>query len=120
MPFNAGVAIKVKSDQQRGRLAKRIMPEVDVNLLLRAAPSRRDRVMLETLYAGGLRVSELVGLSWADVIARDDKVQLSVTGKGNVVRQVLLPAAVSKSLLALRGDAGPMTRYSPLTKAADG
>ena len=106
MPFNAGVTIKVKSDQHRGQLAKRIMPEVDVKLLIRAAHTRRDRVMLETLYAGGLRVSELLGLSWADVILRDDKVQLSVTGKGSSVRQVLLPSAVSKSVLALRGDAG--------------
>ena len=46
------------------------MPEVDVKLLIRAARSRRDRVMLEILYAGGLRISELVGLSWADVIER--------------------------------------------------
>lgn len=106
MPFNAGVTIKVKLSRSQGQLAKRIMPEVDVKLLIRAARSRRDRVMLETLYAGGLRVSELLGLSWSDVIERDDKVQLSVTGKGNAVRQVLLPSAVTKSLLALRGDAG--------------
>jgi site-specific recombinase XerC len=37
---------------------------------------------------------------------REDKVQLSVTGKGGKVRQVLLPKTVSKSLRALRGDAG--------------
>jgi len=47
--FNAGVTIKIRPDQSRGGLAKRIMPEVDVKLLIRAARSRRDRVMLETL-----------------------------------------------------------------------
>ena len=56
MPFNAGVTIKIRPNQSRGQLAKRIMPEVDVKLLIRAARSRRDRVMLETLYAGGLRI----------------------------------------------------------------
>ncbi len=58
------------------------------------------------LYAGGLRISELVELSWADVIQREPLLQLSVTGKGNKVRQVLLPEAVSKAVLELRGDAG--------------
>jgi integrase/recombinase XerD len=105
MPFNAGVTIKIRPDQSRGQLAKRIMPEVDVQLLIRAARSARDWVMLETLYAGGPRISEL-GLSWADVIERDAKVQLSVTGKGGRTRQVLLPTIVSASLLNLRGDAG--------------
>jgi integrase/recombinase XerD len=33
-------------------------------------------------------------------------VQLSITGKGGKVRQVVLPEVVSRSLLSLRGDAG--------------
>jgi integrase/recombinase XerD len=75
--------------------------------LIRAAPSKRDRVLLEVAYGGGLRVSELVALNWADVLPRDQgRVQLSVTGKGGKVRQVLLPEIVSRSLLSLRGDAG--------------
>ena len=88
-------------------LAKRIIPEVEVHLLIRGARTKRDRVLLEVLYAGGLRVSELAGLTWSDVLPRDKgQVQLSVVGKGGVARQVLLPEAVSRALLSLRGDAG--------------
>ena len=110
MAFNAGVTIKVRPDQSRAGLAKRIISEVDVKLLIRAARSQRDRVLIETLYAGGLRISELVALTWADVIEREvhgaDVLQLSVMGKGGRTRQVLLPQVVSRSLRALRGDAG--------------
>ena len=108
-PFNAGATIKVRSESShRGAtLAKRIVSEVEVSLLIRAAPSKRDRVLLEVAYAGGLRVSELVALAWADVLPRDQgRVQLNVLGKGGKVRQVVLPAIVSRSLLSLRGDAG--------------
>ena len=108
-PFNAGTTIKVRSDAgNRGAaLAKRIISEVEVGLLIRGARRKRDRVLLEVTYAGGLRVSEIVGLSWDDVLSRDKgQVQLSITGKGGRVRQVLLPETVSRSLLSLRGDAG--------------
>jgi integrase/recombinase XerD len=96
-PFNVGVTIKVRSDaRNRGaNLAKRIISEVDVAVLVRGARTKRDRV------------SELVALTWADVITREGRqVQLSILGKGGVFRQVLLPEAVSRSLLSLRGDAG--------------
>jgi integrase/recombinase XerD len=117
-PFNAGARIKVRSEgAQRGAsLAKRIISEVEVSLLIRAAPSKRDRVLLETLYAGGLRVSEVVALTWADVLPRGDRVQLSITGKGGVVRQVLLPEVVSRSLLSIRGDAGANDPVFPSRK----
>jgi integrase/recombinase XerD len=107
--FNAGATIKVRSDSaSRGaNIAKRIVSPAEVGMLIRAAPSKRDRVLLEVAYAGGARVSELVSLAWADVLPRDEgRVQLSITGKGGKVRQVLLPEVVSRSLLSLRGDAG--------------
>ena len=98
-PFNAGVTIKVRSDAaNRGAtLAKRIITEVEVGLLVRAARTRRDRIMIEVTYAGGLRVSELVALTWSDVLPRDERVQLNIVGKGGKVRQVLLPEVVSRS-----------------------
>jgi integrase/recombinase XerD len=106
-PFNAGATIKVRSDAgNRGAtLAKRIISEVEVGLLIRGARTKRDRVLLEVIYAGGLRVSEAVVLVWADILPRGERVQLSITGKGGKVRQVLLPEIVSRSVLSLRGDA---------------
>src|SRR5262245_32483857 len=66
-----------------------------------------DRILIEVGYAGGLRVSELVSLTWSDVIERDGgRVQLSVLGKGHKRREVLLPEVVARSLVSLRGDAG--------------
>jgi integrase/recombinase XerD len=68
-------------------LVKRIISEFEVSLMIRTAPSKRDRVLLEVAYVGGLRVSELVNLSWSDVLPRDEgRVQLSITGKGGKVR----------------------------------
>jgi integrase/recombinase XerD len=108
-PFNAGATIKVRSEasNRSANLTKRIITPAQVALLIRAARTRRDRVLLQVGYAGGLRVSELVALTWSDVLEREEgRVQLNLLGKGRMVRQVLLPAIVSRALLALRGDAG--------------
>jgi integrase/recombinase XerD len=105
LQFNAGAVLKAPGDTRS--VAQRIISEVEMGLLIRSAPSRRDRILIEVGYAGGLRVSELVGLSWSHVILRSDgRVQLDVVGKGNKVRQVILPDTVGRSLLSLRGDAG--------------
>jgi integrase/recombinase XerC len=63
-------------------LALRIEPKLrEEGLLL-----RRDRALLELLYAAGLRVSELTGLDLIDIEQRERV--LRVTGKGNKERIV--------------------------------
>ena len=59
-PFNAGATIKVRSDaSNRGAtLAKRIMSEVEVSFLIRAAPSKRDHVLLEVICRRPPRVGD--------------------------------------------------------------
>ena len=105
LQFNAGAVIKVKAEARA--LSKRIISEVEVRLLVRAAQMPRDRVLVQLAYAGGLRVSELVNLTWADALVRSDgKIQLHVLGKGGREREVLLPDPVARAILALRGDAG--------------
>jgi integrase/recombinase XerD len=102
--FNAAPLIKLKKAPRQ--VAQRILGEVEIAMLIRAAKPGRDRLLLDVAYFGGLRVSELVGLSWAQVIRRDSgEAQLSIIGKGDKAREVLIPAAVAGPLLALRGDA---------------
>ncbi|MBS0240363.1 MAG: tyrosine-type recombinase/integrase [Proteobacteria bacterium] len=106
--FNVGPLIKLKKAPRK--LAQRIMPEVEIHLLIRAtADSRhpeRDRALFETGYYGGLRVSELAALTWNEVIPRENgEVQLAVIGKGDKPRHVLLPADVAGRLLTLRAGA---------------
>jgi integrase/recombinase XerC len=65
-----------------GARALRIEPNLrEEGLLL-----RRDRALLELLYAAGLRVSELTGLDLVDIEQRER--MLRVTGKGNKERIV--------------------------------
>ena len=102
--FNAAPLIKLKKAPRQ--VAQRILGELEVRKLIDAASPGRDRLMLEVAYFGGLRVSELVSLTWRQVIRRDSgEAQLEVVGKGDKVRQVLIPAVIAARLLASRGDA---------------
>jgi integrase/recombinase XerD len=106
--FNVAPLIKLRNSPRK--LAQRIMPAVEIHLLMRAtADSRhpeRDRALFETAFYGGLRVSELAGLTWEEIIPRESgEVQLAVIGKGDKPRHVLLPADVAARLSALRDGA---------------
>jgi integrase/recombinase XerD len=102
--FNAAPLIKLKKGPRK--VAQRILGELEVRDLIKHANPGRDRLMLQVAYFGGLRVSELVSLTWSQVIRRDSgEAQLSIVGKGDKSREVLIPAAIATPLLASRGDA---------------
>ena len=62
----------------------------------------RDRAMLMLLYDAGVRVSELTGLRWEDLLPRDaGTAQITVRGKGNKIRTVLTGPKVYAALKAL-------------------
>lgn len=76
-----------------GRALPKLLTEADVEKLLAAPPvdevlGLRDRTMLEVLYASGLRVSELVGLTLDQINLRQGTVR--VVGKGSKERLVPL------------------------------
>lgn len=70
--------------------------ESEVDRLLSAARNPRDRAILETLYGGGLRVSELVGLDRDDIDFRSGVAR--VRGKGRKERLAPLGSAAVASL----------------------
>lgn len=94
-----------------GRGLPKSLSEKDVEALL-AAPNRttaageRDHAMLETLYASGLRVTELVGLKVAQVSL--DMGVVRVVGKGAKERLVPLGESALDAVTAYLQGARPM------------
>ena len=112
--FNAAPLIKLKRAPRK--VAEKLLTAVEVELLIRGARPGRDRLMIQVAYNGALRVSELVGLTWSQVIPRETgEAQLALIGKGDKARHVLLPAELARLLFSIRGGSPANTRIFPIT-----
>ncbi len=69
--------------------------------------NERDWALLKLLYVGGLRVAEAVSLRTRDLKEREGGGQVSLFGKGEKSRAVLLPEGVFSELLALADQDDP-------------
>ena len=107
--IQADPTLRIAMPAKPARLPK-VLSEIQVDALL-AAPlidtplGQRDRAMLETLYATGLRVSELVGLKLHEV--NYDMGVVRVFGKGSKERLVPLGEEAIDWLRAFLADARP-------------
>ncbi len=77
----------LRPPQAKDRLSERILDPDELNALLNADTSERNRLILKLFYYGGLRVSELINLTWKDLNGE----YLNVFGKGSKTRVVRLP-----------------------------
>jgi integrase/recombinase XerD len=98
------------------------LDEREVEELLAALPSGtptalRDRAMLETLYATGARISEVVGLDVGDVTLDDEL--LRVLGKGSKERIVPIGRSAGAALAAYLGEGRPALQPSVPRRRAD-
>ena len=113
--FNAAPLIKLRKAPRK--TAQRLLSQVELHLLLRAARSKRDQLLLEVAYFGALRVSELASLTWDQVIPRDTgEVQLAIVGKGDKPRNILIPADLAAALRDSRGGASASERVFPISE----
>ncbi len=90
----------VSTPKQEKKLPRFLYP-AEIELLMDAPDQSkptglRDRAILETLYAAGMRVSELVGLDRADIDW--DEEQIKLTGKGNKERLAPLGSKAKAAL----------------------
>jgi integrase/recombinase XerD len=112
MQFNVGAALKLTKSADR--LSERLLILRDIQKMVWATEQahyrysrekQRDLLILKLLYTSGLRVSELTGLQWCNLVARGHLGQLTVIGKGNKTRSVILPKELWAELIEFRGDA---------------
>ena len=92
--INFNVGQSVKPPMAKDHLSERILDRDELYALLNADTSDRNRLILNLFYYGGLRVSELINLTWKDLNGE----YLNVFGKGSKTRIVRLPARIVAEL----------------------
>lgn len=104
LPANIGILVRAR--RVKDSLSERIISEAEVQAMIASETVNRNRVILRLLYFGGLRVSELCGLQWKDLKERPGAGgQITVFGKGDRTRVILLPAGIWGDLIQLgRGE----------------
>jgi len=89
-------------------LADRILPAADVLRMIDREPDSRNQTLLLFLYASGARVSEVCGLTWANVLFVDDgRAFVSLWGqKSSKSRTIKVDPGAADALRKLRGEMG--------------
>lgn len=100
------VAAALKAQKTWVELSNRILSRDEVKRLIEAVKPGRDRLILESLYVLGLRISELHGLTWNDLRLRPDGGAIAtIRGKGHKSRFVNIPAKLFEKLKQIKPEA---------------
>lgn len=82
----------LKTPRAKETIAERILDAEDVQGLIKyGVRKERDRLMLLLMYGCGLRVSEVINLTWNDLRKKGQGGKVTVFGKGSKTRVVLIP-----------------------------
>lgn len=110
LPVNVGTVVKLPKLEDK--LAERILSEQSVLRMFDRETNVRNHAILVLLYRAGLRVSELCNLTWRNLQERDQAGQITVFGKGNKTRYVLLDTSTWQEVMDLkRGEASGLGDY---------
>jgi integrase/recombinase XerD len=84
-------------------LAERILSYDEVKRIIESENHPRNKLMLKTLFITGIRVSELCSLKFSDLKERSDGGQITVYGKGQKTRVLLIPEPLWSELMSFKG-----------------
>ena len=91
LTFNVGSFLKTPKAKET--IAERILDVSSVKGLIKyGVKNQRDRAILSLMYGCGLRVSEVIGLTWNDLRPHQDGGKCTVFGKGSKTRVVIIPS----------------------------
>lgn len=90
--------IKVNSGVRNKAISKDLIKDV-----VNTANTFRDKVMVKCLYFLGLRVSEAINLKFSDFRLVGSAIELSVIGKGNKPRDIIVPQDLYSEIISFKG-----------------
>lgn len=96
------VAAAISMPRGKNVLAERILSEEQIMTMIVSETNPRNQLLLRFLYVTGARLSEVHGLRWRDLQARETGGQAVLYGKGEKTRVVRLPARLFADLEAIR------------------
>jgi integrase/recombinase XerD len=102
VPYNAGSMINVKPSKDT--LSERILSRGEVLDMIYGTKSKRDRLLLKLLYVTGARVGELCQLTWQDIKPTDTGARITLFGKGDKTRVILISDELYQELLQLKDE----------------
>src|SRR5207244_11795447 len=100
--LQVNVGLLVKLPRVENKLAERIMSEAQVARMLALESHPRNHAILVLLYRAGMRCEEVCSLTWRHLQERDQAGQVSIYGKGDKTRHVLIDVDTWLEVLALR------------------
>jgi integrase/recombinase XerD len=99
--LNLNVTAALKSPSQVNAIHERFLEQEEIRKLIVAAQPGRDHCLLTIIYSTGLRASEALGINWRDLQPRTNGGQVTVMGKGEKIRTVLINQSLWQQLISL-------------------
>ena len=102
--LNPAVMLKAEKSVET-KHTKTLSEEQVIRLVTSADLGKRDEAIVRVLYSSAMRVSELCGLQWKDVVEAGNRAILVIRGKGGKTRESGISASAYAAMKQLRNGA---------------